>query len=116
MWVVAFGVVAVVVCYFVAVFCAVGGGVAARGGSLFPKKWNGSVLPTQSLRKNISRCGCGIWGARWVSVNLQKCDFWGAKSLQKWEMLDKWGNFVIILWHGEIVWLGVLAWQVVGSN
>ena len=27
-------------------------------------------------------------------------------------MLDKWGNFVIILWHGEIVLLGMLAYIV----
>ena len=43
-------------------FSWVGGGVVARGVPLDLKKWNGWVLLSQSLRKNISRCGCGKVG------------------------------------------------------
>ena len=59
-------------------FSWVGGGGGGKGrgtsGQFFD---TGSFTPSIFTQK-IFRDGVGVLG------NLQKCDFWGAKSLQKW--------------------------------
>lgn len=95
--VVAFGVVVAVVCYFVAVFRGLVAVVAARGGGLVGNFSIRGHLPPQSLRKKYFEMGLGFWG-------ICKSVIFGVQKVCKsGEMLDKWGNFLIILWHGEIV-------------
>lgn len=97
MLVVAFGVVVAVVCYFVAVFRGLVAVVAARGGGLVGNFSIRGHLPPQSLRKKYFEMGLGFWG-------ICKSVIFGVQKVCKsGEMLDKWGNFLIILWHGEIV-------------